>query len=90
MEEALVYTIGSYKYDDRNWEKGILWGRVYRALVSHATKWWAGETRDQEDGKHHLASVVWCAKALMEYEDTHPELDDRSDYADAGRLARFV
>ena len=27
--------------------------------------------------QHHLASVAWNAFALMEYEDTHVELDDR-------------
>jgi hypothetical protein len=27
--------------------------------------------------QEHLAAVVWCALGLMEYENTHPELDDR-------------
>lgn len=72
-----VYTIGAAKYDDRNWENGLRWGRVFRALLSHAFKWWAGEQNDQEDGQHHLASVAWCAMALMQYEHTHPDLDDR-------------
>ena len=78
METAYVYTIGARKYDDRNWEKGITWGRVFAAMMRHAWKWWGGETIDVEDGQHHLASVVWCAFALMEYENTHPELDDRA------------
>lgn len=78
LEEVVkVYTIGAKKYEDRNWEKGLRWGRVFRALMSHAWKWWRGEKYDQEDGQHHLASVAWCALALMEYEETHPELDDR-------------
>jgi len=74
---AYLYALGARKYTDRNWEKGLRWGRVYRAMISHALKWWGGEQCDQEDGQHHLASVVWCAFALMEYETTHPELDDR-------------
>src|SRR5258708_39855322 len=73
---AEVYTIGAKKYADRNWELGIQWGRVFGALLRHAFKWWGGERRDP-DGQHHLASVVWCALALMEYEETHQELDDR-------------
>jgi hypothetical protein len=77
MEVVRVYTIGAKKYADRNWEKGLLWGRVFKALVSHAFKWWLGETHDQKDGQHHLASVVWCALTLMEYEETCPDLDDR-------------
>lgn len=74
---AEVYTIGAKKYADRNWEKGLKWGRVFAAMMRHAWAWWRGEIRDPKDGQHHLASVVWCALTLMEYEVTHPELDDR-------------
>lgn len=74
---AEVYTIGAKKYSDRNWEKGIQWGRIYAAMQRHSTAFWGGERLDSTDGQHHLASVVWCALALMEYERTHPELDDR-------------
>lgn len=77
-EVALVYTIGARKYADRNWEKGLKWGRIFSAMMRHAWAWWRGEIRDPQDGQHHLASVVWCAMALMEYENTHRELDDRT------------
>lgn len=76
-ELARVYTIGAQKYEARNWEKGLAWGRVFAALMRHAWAWWRGETHDPKDGQHHLSSVAWCAFALMEYERTHPELDDR-------------
>jgi len=76
---AEVYTIGAYKYTDRNWEKGIDWGRLYAAMMRHANAWWGGETIDKEDKQHHLASVVWCAFTLMEYERTHPEFDPRTE-----------
>jgi hypothetical protein len=72
-----VYTIGARKYADRNWEKGIQWGRIFAALQRHAWAFWAGEERDPVDGQLHLASVAWCAFALIEYARTHPELDDR-------------
>lgn len=72
-----VYTMGARKYADRNWEKGLTWGRVFAAMMRHAWAWWGGEERDRENGQHHLASVVWAALALMEYEHTHRELDDR-------------
>lgn len=84
-----VYTIGAAKYDDRNWEKGLKWGRVFRALMSHAWKWWRGESHDAEDGQHHLASVAWCALALMQYEETHPELDDRPNVKKRDALSEF-
>ena len=74
---AEVYTIGAKKYSDRNWEKGIAWSRLFAALLRHAFQWARGQQRDPIDGQHHLASVAWCALALMEYEVTHPELDDR-------------
>ena len=77
-EVAKVYTTGAGKYADRNWEKGFKWGRVFAALMRHAWAFWRGEARDPEDGQHHLSSVVWCALTLMEFEQTHPELDDRS------------
>ena len=78
LEEVVrVYTIGAAKYTDRNWEKGLLWGRVFAAMMRHAWSWWRGEKYDQKDGQHHLASVAWCALALLEFENTHPELDDR-------------
>jgi hypothetical protein len=77
-EVARVYTIGATKYEDRNWERGMEWHRVYRALQNHATAWWAGEVWDPDNGQHHLAAVVFNAMALMEYERTHPELDDRT------------
>lgn len=76
---AEVYTIGANKYQDRNWEKGLRWGRIFAAMMRHAWAWWRGETHDPVDGQHHLASVAWCAFALMEYEETHPEFDDRKE-----------
>jgi len=76
-ELARVYTIGATKYDDRNWEKGLKWGRVFAAMQRHGWKWWKGERLDKVDGQHHLASVAWCAFALMEYEKTRRKFDDR-------------
>jgi len=75
-EVVYVYTTGAVKYTDRNWEKGMSWGRVFRALITHAFQWWWGEMR-HEKGMHHMGSVAWCALALMEWEKTHPEFDDR-------------
>lgn len=73
---AEVYTVGAKKYADRNWEKGLSWAKTYGAMLRHMFKWFLGEKRDP-DGFHHLAAVVFGAFALMEFEETHPELDDR-------------
>lgn len=74
---AQVFTIGAKKYADRNWEKGMKFHRIWGALLRHGFAWWRGEKYDPQDGQHHLASVAWCALALMELEETKPEYDDR-------------
>jgi len=76
-ELARVYTVGGEKYGPRDWEAGLRWGRVYAAMLRHAFAWWEGEQRDREDGQHHLASVAWCALALLEYELRDSGEDDR-------------
>lgn len=76
-ELVRVYTIGAKKYDDRNWEKGLAFSRVFDAMQRHAWAWQSGETHDPEDGQHHLASVAWCALALMTYEFRGTGEDDR-------------
>ena len=75
-EVARNYGIGASKYADRNWEKGVDWSLCFAALNRHLWAWWEGEQID-EAGFHHLSAVVFHAFALMEYERTHPELDDR-------------
>jgi len=75
---AEVYGRGAAKYAPRNGEKGIDYSALYGAMLRHALAFWSGESIDPEDGQHHLASVAWMAFALMEMEETHPELDDRS------------
>ncbi len=73
---AEVYGFGAQKYADRNWERGVSFGKLYGALERHAKQFWIGEERDP-DGQLHLASVAWMAFGLMEMQRTHPELDDR-------------
>ena len=73
---AEVYTLGCAKYADRNWEKGIAYANCMAALKRHLEKWWGGETEDP-DGQHHLASVMFWAAALMEYELHETVPDER-------------
>ena len=79
-EVARVYTLGAKKYADHNWRKGIAWSRVYSAMQRHANAYWRGESIDPEDGQKHLASVVWAAFTLMEYEKFKWGEDDRWKY----------
>lgn len=75
-ELARTYKIGADKYQPRGWEKGMAWSRVVDPMFRHLFKWLGGEKYDQVDGQHHLAAVAWACFALMEFEETHPELDD--------------
>jgi hypothetical protein len=63
-----VLTFGAKKYNPRNWEKGMDWGRVYAALQRHLTAWQAGETNDEESGMPHLWHAACCIVFLLTYE----------------------
>ena len=74
---AEVLTYGAAKYDDRNWEAGIRWGRVFAALMRHLWKWWGGEDFDEESGLHHLDHAACCLHFLQTYRHTKKSFDDR-------------
>lgn len=73
---ALVYGIGEKKYEANNWRKGYPWSLSIAALHRHLAKFENGTSLDSE-GFHHLAAVVFHALALIEFEMSHPEKDDR-------------
>lgn len=67
-ELVKVFTYGVEKYDDRNWEKGMEWGRIYGAIQRHLNAFWSGEEINQEDGKlSHLAQAAWGCLILESY-----------------------
>jgi hypothetical protein len=72
-----ILTFGATKYGARNWEDGFAWSRAYGALQRHLWSWWEGEDVDPETGKSHLWHAGCELAFLIEFEDTHPELDDR-------------
>lgn len=78
VSDVLGY--GAKKYDARNWEKGILYSRVYGALLRHLFAWWGGAENDPETGMHHLYHAGCCLMFLSHYEAdrfTYQEWDDR-------------
>ena len=77
FELVKVFTRGAEKYDDRNWEKGMTWGRVFGAIQRHLWKFWRGETHDQDLGTHHLANAAWGCMVLMAYSMRMIGKDDR-------------
>ena len=74
---AGIYTYGASKYADNNWRHGIQWGRVFGASMRHLWAFWRGEDLDQESGLPHLAHAAFGCLTLLEYMETHRELDDR-------------
>ncbi len=75
---AQILTSGAKKYHDHNWAKGLLYSRVFGALMRHLWKWWWGENLDDESGKSHLWHASCELAFLIAFEArgmTH--LDDR-------------
>ena len=77
IEIAELYGRGAEKYEDRNWEQGYPISLSFAALNRHLWQFWNGENRDEETKAHHLSSVIFHAIAMMTFQDTHPEFDDR-------------
>src|ERR1019366_8458905 len=73
-----VLTDGAKKYDARNWELGIAYGRVFGATQRHLSAWWQGENVDPESGRSHLDHALCELIFLSTYEKRGmTKLDDR-------------
>ena len=82
---SAVLTMGAAKYQDRNWEKGIKWGRIFAAAMRHLWAFWRGEIYDQESGLPHPAHAMWCCMVLTHYVrhgEKYQKFDDRPIYGD--------
>jgi hypothetical protein len=69
------YELGSRKYSDRNWEKGMNISRYVDAAMRHLVKYLAG--CDDED---HLSAVAWNVFAIMHHEYYLPEQQDLPEW----------
>lgn len=76
-QTAAVLKFGAIKYAEHNWRKGFAWSRPLAAAMRHITAFNDGEDLDPESGLSHLAHAACCIMFLLEFEKTHPELDDR-------------
>ena len=77
VDVAAVAAYGAKKYSDRNWEKGMPYGRIYAALQRHLWAFWNGEDNDKESGLPHMAHAAWGCLALLEMMQKRKDLDDR-------------
>lgn len=76
-ELAKVYTVGAEKYGERNWEKGMSWGRAFGSLLRHVWDWFGGIEADHEDGLHPLAHAAFRVFQLLAYSMRKVGNDDR-------------
>lgn len=89
---ADILTFGADKYEDRNWEKGMAWGRVFGAMQRHLWAWFQAKVRlkpektsynflfgdlDIETGRSHLWHAGCCMVFLISYEMRGVGTDDR-------------
>jgi hypothetical protein len=62
---AMWYERGAQKYADRNWEKGIPFGRLIQSATRHLVRWEKGDRSED-----HLAAVCWNIMAMIHFEET--------------------
>lgn len=81
VERALasVLTYGAKKYDDRNWENGIKFSRIYGAVRRHLNSFWDGTDIDSESGMPHLWHALCGIAFLISYEAEGSEYDGYDD-----------
>lgn len=77
IKVAEVMTFGKKKYSAHNWRGGFVWSRPLAAAARHLYAYIGGEDKDPETGISHLAHCACCLMFLLEFEETHKELDDR-------------
>jgi hypothetical protein len=77
LQTAAVLKFGADKYHAHNWRDGFAWSRPLAAAMRHIMAYNDGEDKDPESGLSHLAHAACSIMFLLEFEKTHPELDDR-------------
>ena len=73
---AKWYELGSKKYGDRDWEKGMTFSRYVDSAFRHLIKFMMG--MEDED---HLAAAVWNLLCIIHHQELgQTELDDLPHY----------
>lgn len=76
MRLARWYELGSKKYADRNWERGMPFSRYINSLKRHIDKYIMG--MEDED---HLAAAAWNIFAIMHHQELgQTQFDDMPHY----------
>jgi hypothetical protein len=72
-----VLEFGAVKYVKGNWAKGMPWSVCFNCTMSHLTRAFQGEAKDEESGLTHLGHALCNILFLLAYRDLFPEGDDR-------------
>ena len=62
---ATVFAHGADKYGERNWEKGMRYGRLWAAAQRHLWSWWNGEDIDESGYSHLWHSLASIAMLIV-------------------------
>lgn len=68
---AKVMKTGAHKYGEYNWQKGFTWSSLINHISRHLYLYLIGDKNED-----HLAHMVCNLGFLIEFETTHPELND--------------
>lgn len=80
---AKWYELGSKKYADRNWERGMPFSRYLDSAKRHLNKYLMG--LEDED---HLAAAAWNIFAIMHHEELNEkELNDLPRYLSQEKIS---
>lgn len=78
---AKILTYGCKKYEERNWENGLKFGRIYAAILRHLIAFWEGEDYDKESKElhidHAMCNIHFLSHFIHNYEKYY-KFDDRS------------
>ena len=68
---AATFAEGSEKYGDNNWRKGMPFSVLLNHVLCHLYSYMEGDRTED-----HLSHADWGVQAMMEFEETQPELND--------------
>ena len=75
-----VLGFGAEKYEDRNWELGMDWGRLFAATQRHLWAWANGEEDDNESNFPHLWHAFTTLGMLLALVERNDGIDSRFSF----------
>lgn len=78
-EIVKVHNHGAAKYEDRNWEGGMHYSRMWAAAIRHLVQFWSGEELDSKSGLPHLAHAGCMVLFLLSHTLRDIGTDDRPE-----------